>query len=354
MNFISTLIYSKNKGVRILRHVLFWTANLVSYLAITSSGTELEPVVVFGLISRLALVAGVVYLIFFYLIPRYSEGKHLFELVGWTLAIMLFIGVGIPYLRYYVINPLLWPECPAPSNPFFFGSILAEIFNWMAVICTAIAIKVTKTKNELQQKAGELLNEKRRAELSFLKAQMHPHFLFNTLNTLYLEAINTDSRSEQIVLRLSNLMRFILEECNKPLIPLKKEIQVIHDYIELEKIRHGSRLQVDFQNDVTDATVLVSPLLLLPFVENSFKHTLSRQPGRIPIAIRISSDGEYILLRVENNIAEKTVDVVSRDGMGIRNVRKQLELLFGQNYKLDISANGKYIVNLSVPSLTYE
>jgi two-component system, LytTR family, sensor kinase len=352
MNFISTLIYSKNKGVRILRHVLFWVANLVSYLAITSSGTELEPVVVFGLISRLALVAGVVYLIFLYLIPRYSEGKHLFELVGWTLAIMLFIGVGIPYLRYYVINPLLWPECPAPSNPFFFGSILAEIFNWMAVICTAIAIKVTKTKNELQQKAGELLNEKRRAELSFLKAQMHPHFLFNTLNTLYLEAINTDTRSEQIVLRLSNLMRFILEECNKPLIPLKKEIQVIHDYIELEKIRHGSRLQVDFQNDVTDATVLVSPLLLLPFVENSFKHTLSRQPGMIPIAIRISSDGEYILLRVENNIAEKTGDVVSRDGMGIRNVRKQLELLFGQNYKLDISANGKYIVNLSVPSVT--
>ena len=147
-------------------------------------------------------------------------------------------------------------------------------------------------------------------------------------------------------------MRFILEECNKPLIPLKKEIQVIHDYIELEKIRHGSRLQVDFQNEVTDPSVLISPLLLLPFVENSFKHTLSRQPGRIPIAIRISSDGEHILLRVENNIAEKTVDVVSRDGMGIRNVRKQLELLFGQNYKLDISANGKYIVNLSVPTLT--
>jgi len=351
MNFISTLIYSKNKGVRILRHVLFWVANLVSYLAITSSGTELEPVVVFGLISRLALVAGVVYLIFFYLIPRYSEGQHLFELVGWTLAIMLFIGVGIPYLRYYVINPLLWPECPAPSNPFFFGSILAEIFNWMAVICTAIAIKVTKTKNELQQKAGELLNEKRRAELSFLKAQMHPHFLFNTLNTLYLEAINTDTRSEQIVLRLSNLMRFILEECNKPLIPLKKEIQVIHDYIELEKIRHGSRLQIDFQNNVKDSSVLISPLLLLPFVENSFKHTLSRLPGIIPITIRISSDGGYILLHVENNMAAKSADIISRDGMGIRNVQKQLDLLFDKNYKLDISANGKYIVNLRVPSL---
>jgi len=359
MNFISTLIYSKDKGVRILRHVLFWVANLVSYLAITSSVTEIEPVVVSGLISRLALVAGVVYLIFLYLIPRYSEGKHLegkhlFELAGWTLAIMLFIGVGIPYLRYYVINPLLWPECPAPVNPFFFGSILAEIFNWMAVICTAIAIKVTKTKNELQQKAGELLSEKRRAELSFLKAQMHPHFLFNTLNTLYLEAINTDTRSEQIVLRLSNLMRFILEECNKPLIPLTKEIQVIHDYIELEKIRHGSRLQIDFKNDVKDTSVLISPLLLLPFVENSFKHTLSQQPGKIPIGIRISSDGGFISLHVENNIATKSVDIINRDGMGIRNVRKQLELLYNQDYKLDISMNGKYVVNLQVPSLKHE
>jgi two-component system, LytTR family, sensor kinase len=220
----------------------------------------------------------------------------------------------------------------------------------MVVICTAIAIKVTKTKNQLQQKAGELLNEKRRAELSFLKAQMHPHFLFNTLNTLYLEAIKTDTKSEQIVLRLSNLMRFILEECNKPLIPLSKEIQVIHDYIELEKLRHGSRLQINFQNDVDDASVLISPLLLLPFVENSFKHTLSRQPGTIPIDIRISSDGRYIYLRVENDLVTRRVDFLSRDGMGIHNIRKQLELLFDQNYKLDISANGKYIVNLSVPA----
>ena len=354
MNLISTLIYSTHKGVRILRHFLFWAANFVSYLAIISSSTEIDSVVVFGLISRLAIVAGVVYLIFFYLIPRYSEGKHLLELVGWTIAIVLFIGAGMPYLRYYVITPLFWPECPIPLNPFSLGSITAEVFNWMAVICTAIAIKVTKTKNQLQQKADELLNEKRRAELSFLKAQMHPHFLFNTLNTLYLEAINTDTRSEQIVLRLSNLMRFILEECNKPLIPLKKEIQVIHDYIELEKIRHGNRLQIDFQNDVKDTSVLISPLLLLPFVENSFKHTLSQQPGLIPIGIRISSDGGYISLHVENNIATKSVDIINRDGMGIRNVRKQLELLFDQDYKLDISMNGKYVVNLQIPSLTYE
>jgi two-component system LytT family sensor kinase len=350
MNFISTLIHGENKRIRILRHVLFWVANFISYLAIISSNTEIDSVVVFGLVSRLTIVAGIVYLIFLYLLPRLTERKNFLELVFWTTTIVLLIGVGIPYLRYYVINPVLWPECPAPLNPFAFGSILAEVFNWMVVICTAIAIKVTKTKNQLQQKAEELMNEKRRAELSFLKAQMHPHFLFNTLNTLYLEAIKTDTKSEQIVLRLSNLMRFILEECNKPLIPLSKEIQVIHDYIELEKLRHGSRLQIDFQNDVNDASVLISPLLLLPFVENSFKHTLSQQPGTIPIDIRISSDGRYIYLRVENDIVSRRVDFLGRDGMGIHNIRKQLELLFDQNYKLDISVNGKYIVNLSVPA----
>ncbi len=103
------------------------------------------------------------------------------------------------------------------------------------------------------KKAAALWNEKRIAELSFLKAQMHPHFLFNTLNTLYSESIKkSDTKSEQIVLRLSNLMRFILEECNKPLIPLTKEIQVISDYIALEKIRHGNRLQVDFQYGVSN------------------------------------------------------------------------------------------------------
>src|SRR5258708_31239424 len=104
---------------------------------------------------------------------------------------------------------------------------------------------------------------------------MHSHFLFNTLNTLYSETMQDSGKAEQVVLHLSNLLRFILDECNKPLIAVSKEIKVIHDYIELEKLRHGSRLQVSLSVPESDQSLFISPLIFLPFIENSFKHSLN-------------------------------------------------------------------------------
>src|SRR5579859_3773091 len=242
MKWIDALIYSDERGVRIFRHVLFWTTDLLSYLVVISANTQINSGIVFGILSRMPLVIILVYVILYYLIPKYSNQKNGWGPFLWGVGILVYIGVGIRGYRYYLITPLFEHDALVPPDAFAFSRVLGEIFSWMAVICMAVAIKVIKTKNQLQQKNEELLGEKRKAELSFLKAQMHPHFLFNTLNTLYSDAIKTDSRSEQIVLRLSSLLRYILEECGKPLIPLEREIKVIEDYIELEKIRHGSRL----------------------------------------------------------------------------------------------------------------
>src|SRR6267154_597032 len=350
MNILDTFIYSDQKGIRVFRHALFWTTDFVSYLVVISTTTQINSVIIFGLLTRVPLVIGITYFILYYLIPQYSTRQKRWELALWILAILIFIGVGLRYYRFYIITPILEPASIIPPDVFAFGRILGEIFSWMSVMCMAIAIKLIKTKNKLQQRNEELIAEKRLAELSFLKAQMHPHFLFNTLNTLYSEAIKTGSRSEQIVLRLSNLMRFILEECNKPMITLDKEIRVIEDYVELEKIRHGSRLEVDFKCHVDDPHMLISPLLLLPFVENSFKHTLSSQRGIIPIKISVGTESKSVHLRVENPRTNHAHPVAPDHGLGIKNVRKQLELLFDKNFKLDISEGDKYIVNLIVPA----
>jgi LytS/YehU family sensor histidine kinase len=293
---------------------------------------------------------GITYFIMYYLIPTYSTNKKLWGLALWILVILVTIGVGFRYYRFYIITPILEPDSVIPTNVFAFSKILSEIFSWMAVMFMAIAIKLIKTKNKLQQQNEELAAEKRIAELSFLKAQMHPHFLFNTLNTLYSEAIKTDSKSEQIVLRLSNLMRFILEECNKPLISLEKEIKVIEDYIALEKIRHGPRLEVDFTCDVHDRAVLISPLLLLPFVENSLKHTLLGKLGVILIKIKVCVEKNRVHLMVANDITQSSRHATPNHALGIKNIKKQLELLFGKNFKLDITEGSKYIVNLNIPA----
>jgi two-component system LytT family sensor kinase len=350
MKFIDTFFYSDRTGIRVFRHVLFWTTDFVSYLVVLSANTQITFITVVNLLTRYPLMVGITYFIMYYLIPRYSSNKKRWELALWILAILVFMGVGLRYYRYYIIDPLLEPDFVLPPNVFAFSRILREIFSWMAVMFMAIAIKLIRTKNSLEQQNEELVAEKRNAELSFLKAQMHPHFLFNTLNTLYSDAVKTDSKSEQIVLRLSNLMRFILEECNKPLIPLEKEIKVIEDYIALEKMRHGSRLEIDFKCDVRDRTILISPLLLLPFVENSFKHTLSSKLGIIPIHIKVSSERNRVHLMVVNDIAQSPKPTMPDHGLGVKNIKKQLELLFGKNFELDITEGSKHIVNLNIPA----
>src|SRR6478736_726774 len=350
MKFIDTFIYSDRIGIRIFRHFLFWATDFVSYLVVISANTTISYNTVLGLLTRYPIMVGITYFIMYYLIPRYSSNNKRWELGLWILVILFAIGVGLRYYRYYLITPILEPDSVIPSNVFAFNRILGEIFSWMAVMFMAIAIKLIKTKNELQQQNQELAAEKRIAELSFLKAQMHPHFLFNTLNTLYSEAIKTDSKSEQIVLRLSNLMRFILEECNKTLISLEKEIKVIDDYIALEKIRHGKRLEVDFTCDVRDHAILISPLLMLPFVENSLKHTLSGKLGVILIKIKVYTERNRVHLMVANDIIQSSQQVALDHGLGVKNIKKQLELLFGKNYKLDITEGSKYIVNLNIPA----
>jgi LytS/YehU family sensor histidine kinase len=187
------------------------------------------------------------------------------------------------------------------------------------------------------------LEEKKNAELAFLKAQMHPHFLFNTLNTLYSYAISnspqSQTKSEQIVLQLSNLLRFILEECDKPLIVLKKEIKVIEDYIELQRLRHGDRINLVYKVDATNEE-FVSPLLMLPIVENSFKHTLSSNRGKIEIQLSIKSEHGYVHLDLENDLIGQEKNVISF-GKGLHSVRRQLELLYGTNFLLEIKMQTK-------------
>lgn len=349
MKFVDTLIYSDNPWIRVFRHLLFWSTDLVSYLVVISANTHINSAIVFGILTRLPLVIVLVYVILYYLIPKYSNRKKGWGLFFWLVGMLVYLGVGVRYYRYYIVTPFFENDSLVPPDVFAFNRVLGEIFSWMAVICMAVAIKLIKTKNKLQQKNEELLQEKRNAELGFLKAQMHPHFLFNTLNTLYSDAIKTDSRSEQIVLRLSSLLRYILEECNRPFIPLEKEIKVIEDYVELEKIRHGSRLDIGVCADVPDRSILISPLLLLPFVENSFKHTLANQRGTICIRIKLTADDRVVKLMVENDVTKTAPQTTPPHGLGIKNIRKQLALLFDKDFQLDIVEGDKYIVNLSIP-----
>jgi LytS/YehU family sensor histidine kinase len=216
----------------------------------------------------------------------------------------------------------------------------------------AIVIKLIKNKTELQQTNEQLIAEKKTAELNFLKSQMQPHFLFNTLNTLYSETIQESGKAQKVVLYLSGLLRFILEECNKPFIPIGHEIKVIKDFIALEQLRHGSRLTVNLVVLDVNPRMVISPLVFLPFVENSFKHTLQTKRGRIHIDIAITMKDNNFHMVIENDKEDAPKKINGHEpGKGISNVRRQLDLLYGKQYKLDVEDAPKlYRVSLLVPA----
>lgn len=350
MNLLSTFIFSKKFPARLARHAVFWGTDTINYLLVLSVNTNLTDGRIYRLLLTMPWVVLITCIIIYHVIPSQSQHPSKLRWAVWFVGIFIYLGIGIRYYTYYLVVPLVEPGLVMPSDMWDFRRILGEVFSWATPIFMAIAIKLIKNKNELQEKNKQLVKEKRQAELNFLKAQMHPHFLFNTLNTLYADSLKRSERADEIVLHFSSLLRFILEECNKPLIPLWKELKVIEDYIALEKLRHGERVQVNLQQEISDNRKNISPLLLLPFVENSFKHTLQNIRGTISISIDVKSDEDFVFLFVENMTAAPALNGNNNHGMGISNLRRQLELLYPQAFSLDItSEDGKHTVRLKVP-----
>jgi len=348
MNALDSFVYSKKWSVRIARHVMFWTMDGVSILVVLSADNIIDLPVILARFLVIPFTAAITYFIIYYVIPTHLKTRNLLRTTLCLLFAFLFIAYGIRYYRLEIIYPLIDPERVASADRWQIPKVLRDTFNWMPGICLAIAIKVMKNRSELLLHNKKLIEEKKNAELAFLKAQMHPHFLFNTLNTLYANAIKAGDASEEVVLRLSNLLRFILEECDKKVIPIEQEIKVIEDYFELKKLRHGNRLNIDSEVTLKQTPVYVSPLLMLPIIENSFKHTLMRSPGEVHIKVRISSEDDFINLYVENDLF--TNGQVPTNGKGLASVKRQLEMLFDSKFEFQTKTEqGKFKTILKVP-----
>lgn len=348
MNVLDSFVYSRKWSVRIARHVTFWTMDGLSILVVLSADNKITIPIVLSRFLVIPFTAAITYFIIYYVIPTHLKNRNLPHTILCLMFAFLFVAYGIRYYRLEIIYPLVDENFVARVDRWSIAKVLRDTFNWMPGICLAIAIKVMKNRSELLLRNKQLIEEKKNAELAFLKAQMHPHFLFNTLNTLYAHAIKAGDASEEVVLRLSNLLRFILEECDKKVIPIEQEIKVIEDYFELKKLRHGNRLIIDSQVTLTQRPVFVSPLLMLPIIENSFKHTLMSSPGPVNIKVRISSEDNFISLYVENDLFMNGKS--SGSGKGLASVKRQLEMLYESRFEFQAKSEaGKFKTFLKVP-----
>jgi LytS/YehU family sensor histidine kinase len=206
------------------------------------------------------------------------------------------------------------------------------------VVAFVSVVKLLELSFEQQKNSRELDRERIEAELKFLKAQVHPHFLFNTLNNLYALTLDKSEKAPEVVLKLSDLLNYMLYDCNEQYMLISKEILLIENYLELEKIRYGSHLNIDFSVSGDTAGKKIAPMLLLPFVENAFKHGVSkvRNDAFVNILLEVNEDQLSFSVRNSKTLVPDSDPSGYSEGIGLKNVRRRLDLLYQGRHVLDL------------------
>lgn len=216
--------------------------------------------------------------------------------------------------------------------------IVSLILFFMAMAGSAMLV-LSKQWRITEKNRSQVEIQKIKAELAFLKTQISPHFLFNTLNNIYALAITKNENTASGILRLSNIMRYVTDEAKEDFVPVEKEIACINDFIALQKLRLGKKVTLDYTLTGEYGNIKVAPLILMAFIENTFKHGVSNHmPARISIAITINERG--ISLRTQNMIMRKGEEN-NRKGVGLFNARQRLELLYPGAHELQVSSNNE-------------
>lgn len=326
------------KRYRLPLHILFWLSIVVYDVVIWGlvDGKYTEKSI--STMAELPVKMAAAYFTLYVLIDHFFIRKKYALFFGWLIASMIIVGILLRSMAYFLLYPLFYPE--GIQIPLFFPpKILIAIFYTYAWVGMLAAIHLVRKFSEHQQEANRLLlatrqleKQKLEAELQLLKSQIHPHFLFNTLNNLYAMALNESAKAPAVVHKLSELMSYMLYDSSQRMVTLEKEIAHLENYIALERLRYD-RLEVTFANYVNDASVKVAPLLMLPFVENCFKHGDKVNQGWIHL--ELSMTDELLTFKVENNKPEAQARP-TRSGIGLDNVKRRLAAEYPQQHMLQI------------------
>ena len=338
---IETNYFWKHKIQQLLLHLLFWII-IVTYFAwgfgfgVTYKASFLNAS--FYLPGFILVVYSLVY----FLIPRYLINK---KYIQFFAGLLFLLAICSAYS--WLIQLKLSANSAFPGYTMSTGR---TILPFVHVAGIAISINLLNHWYKQKQKTTEAQKEKISAELDLLKSQIHPHFLFNTLNNLYAYTLESSEKAPEIILKLSNLLRFMIYDSNVAFIPLDKEISLLQQYIELEQLRYSDRLDISFtiNGDLDDKQI--APLLLLPFLENAFKHGISHQLEQCWISFDLRLSPSFLYFKLINSKDKgETSGFREASGIGLQNVKRRLELLYPGRYKLEtLEKEEIFIVNLEL------
>lgn len=329
---------------RIIQHAVFWISFILLFLIIYGPVFNNFPWLFLSSVVMIPFTMLVVYSINYLILPKFLKQKR-YILLG--IIIMLILALEPPLPRILVMK--LNGEEVTFKN-FLDYNLLPFYFETGLITFIALSIKLFKERNREQEQKNLLAQQKLESELSALKSQLNAHFLFNTLNNLYGLAKKKSDHTAEGILKLSEMLHFVLYDCSSDSYPIQKELDFINNYIELEKLRYGKRLRIEMIEELDHSEFKIAPLLLFPFIENSFKHGASKKAKEVWIKIRIATKPHSLVLEVENNrYMDQALRSQRSGGVGLENVQKRLDIHYPKQHTLSIrSDDSSFSVHLNI------
>lgn len=340
------------------RHLIFW-ASVVLYAVLSSSMQYYSGYVqIIEFHSMMILIQVIVaYVSIYLLMPRFLMNKQVVLFIFFLLLLLyvLYALYNLWIIHYYDVKYYEFYNSIGKNRslkPFWvrFVDVPVVLSKFIKFVTPAVMLQMVISFSDRQQ-VLRLSEQKKEAELSALKNQLNPHFLFNTLNNLYALAIEKSDKTPEVIERLSEMLDYMLYRCNETFVLASKEIALIENYLALEKIRYGKRVEIAFDHHISEGAC-IGPLILLTFIENAFKHGVSQALKDAKVRISMKEQHGQLVFSVFNTVppSAKAISSPKQEALGLKNVRQQLELLYPGKHVLRIEENSdSYSITLTVP-----
>jgi sensor histidine kinase YesM len=327
-------------------HILFWAIYIASeYFANLMHMTHGRNLAFFkSILFTLPLLMLPAYFIAWFVVPRYLQTNQWTKFLLWILA----VGVFVFFARirwqefFYYLESGEYFKMPA-------AKMLKNIIRDYAIIALGVCIYIIGDYRKKQKHNEQLMKAKAEAEIKLLKGQLHPHFLFNSLNNIYSLALMKSDLTADSILKLTELLDYLVYRANMDQVALSREIQLLQNYVDLEQLRYSDKLKINMDIEVVNPNQPVAPLLILPFAENCFKHGGPGPDGYFRIEIQLKTDQRKLDFSITNTRKKKSANDQSQAGIGLQNIRQRLNLLYPGRHRLTISDQPEqYSVRLEI------
>lgn len=329
----------------IVFHIVLWLLFVVvSFMGvITSKSLELIPYAWRNLLALLYTLP-LFYLYYSFFIPQFLAKRKI-----WTFLLIAFVTITVFGTIIWMVDPLLrklaglntwqnpwWKEYTRGLLGAFYITIVSVLFRFVIDWFQNQKIRL------------ELINKNQASELAFMKSQINPHFLFNTLNNIYSLANRHDDKALDAMVKLSGIMRYLIYDTQADRVSLETEVEYLENYLELEKLRLRDPDSVKYSVEGEMGELEIAPMLLIPFVENAFKHGDKKAKAPV-INIELTVHANVLIFKVKNSIPDRAIEKDQTEGIGLSNLRKRLEILYQNRHKLKITdQNGMYQAYLEI------